>query len=146
MNLSPFLLFDGNCAEAMAFYQSCLGGELEITLLRDTPMAAQAPAHLHEKVAYSHLRSGAIDISATDWQHQTRHPRQGNTVGLYLTGTGYAELKPAFDALADGADPDLLDDLRDLPFGVYGHLADRFGVHWFFRGDTAEGPAEKAAQ
>ena len=75
MNLSPFLLLEGNCAEAMGFYQSCLGGELEVTLLRDTPMKAQAPAHLHDKVAYSRLTSGAIDISATDWQHQTRMQR-----------------------------------------------------------------------
>ena len=34
MNLSPFLLFEGNCAEAMAFYQSCLGGDLTITRVR----------------------------------------------------------------------------------------------------------------
>jgi hypothetical protein len=44
--------------------------------------------------------------------------------------------------LFDGhcADPDLLDDLRDLPFGTYGHLADRYGVHWFFQGDRAGQP------
>ncbi len=29
---APFLLFDGNCAEAMAFYRDCLGGDL--TLIR----------------------------------------------------------------------------------------------------------------
>lgn len=137
MNLSPFLLFEGNCAEAMGFYQSCLGGELEVTLLRDTPMKAQAPAHLHDKVAYSRLTSGAIDISATDWQHQTRMPSQGNTIGLYLTSDVFAELKGAFDKLAVGADPDLLDELRDMPFGAYGHLADRYGVNWFFRGEAS---------
>jgi PhnB protein len=134
VKLSPFLLFDGNCAEAMEFYQSCLGGELEVTLLRDTPMKDQAPANLHDKVAYAHLASGLIEISATDWQHQTRLPRQGNTVALYLSDDGYADLEQAFDALAVGADPELLDELRDLPFGTYGHLADRYGVHWFFRG------------
>jgi PhnB protein len=37
MNLTPFLLFEGNCAEAMDFYQSCLGGELTIVRLGDTP-------------------------------------------------------------------------------------------------------------
>jgi PhnB protein len=138
MNLCPFLLFEGDCAEAMAFYQSCLGGALEVTLLRDTPMKAQAPASLHDKVAFAHLTSGAIELSATDWQHQTRMPRQGNTVGLYLTGDGYAGLKEVFDRLAIGADPDLLDELSELPFGVYGHLADRYGVHWFFRGSLPQ--------
>lgn len=138
MDLSPFLLFEGYCREAMQFYQSCLGGELEVTLLRDTPMTDQAPASLHDKVAYAHLANNSIAISATDWQHQTRTPRQGNTVGLYLSAGTYEELKHVFDKLADGADPNLLDDLREMPFGSYGHLADRYGVHWFFRG---EGPA-----
>ena len=36
VNLTPFLLFDGNCAEAMAFYQACLGGELTVTKVGDT--------------------------------------------------------------------------------------------------------------
>ena len=32
MNLSPFLLFEGNWAEAMQFYQSCLGS-IEISAI-----------------------------------------------------------------------------------------------------------------
>lgn len=36
INLTPFLLFDGNCAEAMKFYQSCFGGELTQTKVSDT--------------------------------------------------------------------------------------------------------------
>jgi PhnB protein len=137
LRTSPFLLFDGNCAEAMTFYQSCLGGELTITRLADTPMVEQAPPELHDRVAYARLVCGEVDISATDWQHQTRRPRPGNTVAIYLNGDSYAELQPVFDALAEGGDRELLDDLRDLPFGVYGHLADRYGVHWFFRGERA---------
>ncbi|MBO0714771.1 MAG: VOC family protein [Acidimicrobiales bacterium] len=137
VNLSPFLLFEGNCAEAMHFYHSCLGGQLEITRLRDTPMRDQAPPSLHDKVAYARLSSGPIEISATDWQHQTRVPRQGNTVGLYVDGATFTDLKEVFDKLAVGANPDLLDELRDLPFGSYGHLADRYGVHWFFRGERS---------
>ena len=38
LQTTPFLLFDGNCAEAMTFYQKCLGGELNLTKLGDTPM------------------------------------------------------------------------------------------------------------
>jgi PhnB protein len=137
VKLSPFLLFEGNCAEAMHFYQSCLGGHLEVTLLRDTPMGEQAPPSLHDKVAYAYLSSGSIEISATDWQHQTRLPHQGNTVGLYVSGGTDEDLKEIFDKLAVGADPEVLDELREMPFGSYGHLADRYGVHWFFRGERS---------
>jgi PhnB protein len=137
MNLTPFLLFDGNCAEAVAFYHACLGGELTVTKLGDTPMRDQAPSEAHHKVVYAHLKSGAVEFSATDWLHQTRAPRRGNTVGLYLNEGSYRDLRAVFDKLAVGGDPGLLDDLRELPFGVYGHLADKFGVHWFFRGDRS---------
>lgn len=138
MNLTPFLLFDGNCAEAMAFYQSCLGGELAITKMGDTPMKSQMPAELHEKVAHAHLKSGIIEFSATDWMHAIRRPKQGNTVAMYLNSGQYKELREIFDRLAAGADRSLLDDLKDLPFGSYGHLADKYGVHWFFQGEKKE--------
>jgi PhnB protein len=140
MNLTPFLLFDGNCADAMAFYQTCLGGELTVTKVGDTPMKDQLPPEQHAKVAYAHLQSGPLEFSATDWQHPTRRPKPGNTVAIYLNGATYGQLREIFDKLSVGADPELLDDLRDLPFGTYGHLADKYGVHWFFQGESS-GPS-----
>ncbi len=68
MKLTPYLLFDGNCAEAMTFYKVCLGGELTITTLGDSPMKGQFPTEQHKKVVNSRLTSGAIDISASDWR------------------------------------------------------------------------------
>jgi uncharacterized glyoxalase superfamily protein PhnB len=41
LRTSPFLLFDGNCAEAMTFYHSCLGGDLALNRLGETPMKEQ---------------------------------------------------------------------------------------------------------
>src|ERR1035441_9072192 len=61
ITLTPFLLFDGNCAEAMAFYQSCLGGDLTITKVGDTPMKGHMPPEQHHKVAHAHLKSGVIE-------------------------------------------------------------------------------------
>ena len=138
MQLTPFLLFDGDCAEAMAFYQSCLGGELTITRISDTPMKGQMPPEQHHKVAHAKLKSDLMVFSATDWLHPTRRPAPGNTVAIYISGAKYAELRKIFDKLAVGANKELLDNLRDMPFGSYGHLADKYGVHWFFQGDKPE--------
>lgn len=138
VRLTPFLIFDGHCAEAMSFYQSCLGGDLTLTKVGDTPMKDQMPPEQHRKVAHAHLKSGLVEFSATDWLHPRRTPKQGNTVCMYINDGAYKELRAIFDRLASGADPELLDDLRDMPFGTYGHLADRYGVHWFFRGEKKE--------
>lgn len=45
LGLTPFLLFDGECAEAMRFYQSCFGGDFTLTRLSETPMKAQFLPH-----------------------------------------------------------------------------------------------------
>jgi PhnB protein len=138
MTLTPFLIFDGNCADAMAFYQHCLGGELIVTKLGDSPMKAQMPPHQHHKVAFASLKTGAMEITATDWLHPTRTPKPGNTVAISIRGAKYSELRAIFDNLAADADKELLDDLRDMPFGSYGHLADKYGIHLFFQGDKAQ--------
>src|SRR5215472_18678543 len=62
MNLTPFLIFEGDCAEAMAFYQSCLGGELTITKVADTPMKGQMPPEQHQKVVHACLKSGLMEF------------------------------------------------------------------------------------
>src|SRR5580658_7347571 len=113
-----------------------------MTRVSDMPMSGQMPPELHHRLAYSHLKSGAIEFSATDWLHQARRPRQGNTVAMYLHLGTYDELSQACDQLAEGGDPELRDDLRQMPFGTYGHLADKFGVHWFFQGESTATTAE----
>lgn len=133
----PYLLFDGNCAEAMAFYHDCLGGELTITTVGESPMKAQMPPALHDRVINARLVSGAIDISASDWLHPTRKPQPGNTICLYISQAGYEELKGYFDKLAEGADAGLLDTLVQQPFGTYGALTDKFGVRWMFQGQAS---------
>jgi len=137
LDLTPFLLFDGNCAEAMQFYQSCFGGELTLIRLADTPMKAQFSPDQHQKITHGFLKSGRVELSATDWLHPTRRPLQGNTTAIYVTGAGYDELSPIFEKLRNGAEAGLLVELREMPFGIYGRLTDRYGVEWFFRGGQA---------
>src|SRR4051794_31633514 len=105
LRCTPFLLFDGNCAEAMTFYQQCLGGELTLTKLADTPMKAQLPPEKHNRMINAHLKSGVIELSATDWMASpTFDPILGNMSAIFVIGEAYDELKAVFDKLADGAD------------------------------------------
>lgn len=119
----------------MTFYRHCFGGELTILKVKDTPMKANCKEKDYEKVIYSLLKNEMIEISATDWLHPTRLPKQGNTVAIYVEGSDKSELEGIFEKLSEGADKNLLDPLMSVPFGTYGHLADKFGVHWFFRGE-----------
>ena len=36
-SLTPYLLFEGKCQQAMEFYKSCFGGELTAIKVKDSP-------------------------------------------------------------------------------------------------------------
>jgi len=132
----PFLLFDGNCAEAMTFYHECIGGELTITKLADTPMKAMFPPEKHNRAINSNLKNGDFEISASDWMASpSLEPKQGNTSAIFVIGGEYNELKTVFDKLAQGCEKSRFQDLHELPFGMYGQFYDKFGVQWIFKGD-----------
>jgi len=139
VRLTPYLLFDGNCTEEMQFYQACFGGELTLIRLVDTPMKSAFPEEKHSRITYAQLKSDAVEFSATDWLHPTETPNQGNTTAIYVNGHQASELRAIFEKLAEGAWQPTFTPLCEMPFGLYGHLRDRYGVEWFFRGEKANG-------
>jgi PhnB protein len=135
--LTPYLLFDGTCLKALEFYQTVFGGELKATKVKDSPAKDNMPPFQHDKALNAHLKSGAVEISASDWLRPDRTPVRGNTVCLFLSGGTYAELKSLFEKLAVGAD--VTDPLQEMFFGWYGALNDKFGVRWMFHSNRQDG-------
>jgi len=130
--LTPYLLFDGTCGEAMQFYQSCLGGQLTLTKVKDSPAKAQMSPAQQDKVLNAHLSAGHMEISASDWLAPNQTPAPGNTVCMYLSGTNLPDLKKLFEKLSAGGK--VTNPLQPTFFGAYGALNDRFGVRWMFAG------------
>src|SRR5580698_8732401 len=102
--LTPYLLFDGNCHEAMEFYQSCFGGELMAMKVKDSPAKDRMPAFQLEKTVNARLRSEKLEISASDWLMPDRVRISGNSVCLYLSGGTLPGLKALFEKLSQGAE------------------------------------------
>jgi len=134
----PFLLFDGNCADALNFYHGALGGSLLLTRLGDTPMQAQFPPAKHERIINAQLKSGALEIAGTDWMASPAlEPLLGNMSAIFVTSDDASEIRTVFDKLAVGAERERFQDLHAMPFGLYGQFYDRFGVQWIFRGPAS---------
>ncbi len=123
----------------MTFYHQCLGGDLTLTRLADTPMKDAFPPEKHNRIINAYLKSGAIEISATDWMASPDfEPKQGNTYAIYVIGGAFEELQTVFNKLKQGEGVERLQELHDMPFGTYGQFYDKFGVQWIFRGDKKE--------
>ncbi len=128
--LTPYLLFDGKCHQAMEFYKSCFDGELTVTKVKDTPAKDHMPEIQQNKVLNARLRKGNLEISASDWLRLDETPIRGNTVCLYLSGGTFQTLTALFQKLSEGAE--VTDPLKGQFYGFYGALNDKFGVRWMF--------------
>jgi PhnB protein len=131
--LTTYLLLDGNCKQAMEFYQTVFGGELFMATVGDSPMKDMMPPGMHCKIINARLIAGSADISASDWLRPAQQPIKGNMVCLYLSSGTFEELKILFDKLSAGAE--ITDPLKQEFFGTYGSLNDQFGIRWMFQTD-----------
>lgn len=134
MQLNPYLSFGGNCKEAMEFYKSCLGGELEINLVGESPMAKDMPDKKNQ-VLHSMLKSNAIVLMASDLV-MGGEVKPGNNVTLTLSGGNLSELKEYFSKLSEGGK--ITHQLEETFFGVYGDLTDKYGFNWAFQAEKGK--------
>src|SRR5579863_1480577 len=72
--LTPYLLFDGCCREAMEFYRACFGGELTAMQVKDSPAKNMMADFQQERILNAHLKSGRVEISASDWLARDAKP------------------------------------------------------------------------
>jgi len=125
-----YILFDGTARQALEFYQSCLGGNLQLTTVGDSPMKQMMPETFHHKILHGRLQSDRVDIATSDWLRPDEVPVRGNMNCLYISGGTVEEVQDLFSRIGAGAE--ITDPLKIEPFGTYGALNDKFGVRWMF--------------
>jgi PhnB protein len=129
--LSPYLTFNNNCREAMNFYKECLGGELTLMPVGETPVASQLPAHMKDSILHSSLKTGDFEIMATDMTPESFS--EGNTVHLCLVCKDENEIHSLFEKLSAGGK--ITQPLNEMFFGLIGTLIDKYGKRWILELD-----------
>jgi PhnB protein len=134
-DLIPYLAFDGNCAEAMRFYERALEGKLELVMsCADSPMAAQVPKEFAHRVMHARLAlPGGATLYAGDAMGQVAY--QGiHGVSLTLNYGSVAEAKKFFERLADGGKVTMA-MAPTFWAKSFGMVSDKFGAHWIVNGE-----------
>jgi len=128
--LTAYLTFNGNCKEAMEFYKSCLGGELQLMTVGESPAAARMPAAMRDKIMHSSLKAATLELLASDMFDQAEY-RHGNTVTLTLICESKAEIEKLFANLSKGGR--VRNPLSEEFFGTYANLTDKYGFTWMLQ-------------
>jgi PhnB protein len=130
-----YLGFDGNCAEAMRFYEKALGGKLEILMSgADSPMAAQIPKEVAHRILHARLAlEGGGYLYAGDAPGHV--PYQGiQGVSITLNYDSVAEAQKVFNRLADGGKVTMA-MAPSFWARSFGMLVDKFGTPWIVNGE-----------
>lgn len=129
MSIQPYLNFDGRCEEALEFYKSALGAEIEeLRRYRDSPIPNEmVPPGSENKIIHSSFKLGGSTVLASDG-HCSNAP---NFQGFWLTVQvpTEAEADRIFAALSEGGTVQMAQG-ETFFSPRFGMVVDRFGVSW----------------
>jgi PhnB protein len=122
MKLNPYLMFSGNCREALTFYKDCLDGDIaSIQTFADSPL--DVPEEHGNRIFNSEFRAGDLFFMASD-DLPNSQVTKGSNFALFVAFSEMEEQERVFGRLAEGGKV-----LFPLTNG-FGMLADKFGIQW----------------
>jgi PhnB protein len=127
--INAYLNFNGFTKEAMTFYKECLGGELVMQKIAESPMAAQMPSEMGAKILHSSLINKGIVLMASDCMGAAVN--MGNNIALCVNCSSEEEINIFFTHLSAGGK--INEPLQQSFWGAtFGSLTDKFGIDWMF--------------
>lgn len=128
--IQPYLFFNGCCEEALAFYRTLLGAEVEI-LMRyqdspEPPPPGMVPAGYENKIMHVTFRIGASTLMASDGCGDAP-AFAGFSLSLALPTE--EDVNRVFAGLADGGQV-RMPLMKTFWSPRFGMVTDRFGVGW----------------
>lgn len=117
----------------MRFYRECLGGELDLITVGESPMADQMPKEMKDSILHASLRKGDLALLGSDMVSEEGLNR-GNGLSIMLDCKSEAEMRRFYDKLAEGGQPEYPIE-NTFWAGLFGSLTDRYGNHWLLNFD-----------
>jgi len=132
--VATYLIFDGNCRQAMEFYKNCLGAELTIMSFGEVPVDLPKEAKdAQDRIMHARLTKGSMALMASDNMPGMNY-QQGNNFSISIQCESIDEIERLFKAFGEKGKVTMP---LDEPFWAlrFGMLTDQFGVNWMFNLD-----------
>ncbi len=127
-HIIAYLTFRGCCRQAMTFYQQCLGGELYLQTVGESPMAERLPKRMQDCIVHACLTHQDMRLMATDMVGEAGLWR-GNSVSLMLDCRSEEEIKACYQKLSK--EGQATHPIAPTFWGaLFGGLTDKYGNHW----------------
>ena len=139
MRTVPYLVFHGNCEEALEFYRAGLGGEVTIMRFSEMPPSEEMPISgaWKEKIMHAELKLDEGQTIYLSDMFDGGSVTVGDNVTVHIDVDTKEDVSRFFEALSDGATVTM--PVEEQFWGaVYGSLIDKFGIGWGFHYDIPQ--------
>jgi PhnB protein len=139
MAVDVYLVFNGNCREAVEFYAKVFKTEApHIMTFGESPQNPEYPLPEEAKDLVMHTR---LNIDGSNVMFSDTFPGQpfveGNNITLALISKNMDDLKSWYEQLKDGGTVGM--ELQETFWSkLYGQVTDKFGIHWQLNYDNGE--------
>ncbi|HWU47132.1 MAG TPA: VOC family protein [Humibacter sp.] len=125
--LNPYLNFRGDARDAMEFYRSVFGGDLNVSTFGESQMTDDPDEQ--DWLMHAQLTTpGGLTLMGADVP-KTMDFQSGGSISVSLSGDDEDELRGFWQKLSDGAQVEA--PFERAPWGdTFGMCVDRFGVRW----------------
>jgi len=134
MDVTPYLIFNGNCEQALKFYEKALGAKID-SLMRYEGSPVENKSVDSQKIMHAHLTfDGNVLLMASDAGNEGPVASNSGMAHLSLNFNDPGKMQNVFAAMSDGGTVTM--PLQDTFWGAtFGMLTDQFGVNWMFNYD-----------
>ena len=128
----PYLIFNGNAAEALAFYTRVLDGKVVFQQsFGESPVKVSASEK--DRVMHATFQAGKLSFMASD-SMPGQPVSGGSNLSLSINCKTVDEIEKVFAAMSEEATVTM--ELQDTFWGArFGMLTDKFGINWMFNHD-----------
>jgi PhnB protein len=126
VTLNPYLNFKNNARQAMEFYKSVFGGELQVSTFAE--FGAPVEDDEKELIMHSQLEADGLVLMGADTPSHMEFS-EGRNGSISLSGDDETTLRGYWDGLSAGGSVTM--PLEKAPWGdTFGMCTDKFGVVW----------------
>lgn len=131
--INAYITFNGNCHQAMAFYQDALGGELTLQSVKGFPVEARCPTGEEHQIMHAMLIKDDMVLMGSDMMGPAGY-QPGNTITLSIKCSTEEEINTYYANLAEGGK--IVEKLGKQFWGaLFAVIVDKYNTAWMLTYD-----------
>lgn len=142
--ITPYLTFNGQAADALAFYTNAFKGEvLHVQTFGASEMGIEVAEDWKDKIIHAAFQAGQLRFMVSDTQRADQEMTAGDQLSLAINFTSEKEIDDCFKELSKEGSKVIMPLEKTFWGAKFAMVVDPFGISWMLNFDYTTGEAHE---